>query len=207
MLGTEEIREIAEAGGGMSRIVQAAELTHTVQMMTRKTVTHTIQQAVNKELQHILGEGGELGLLPPDKRARVVHVIDELSETSELEVALLVDASASMKPKLAAVREAVRDLLLSLKSRAGESRMAVFHFPSAQGTEEAEMDTGWTSDLAQIQKMFYKINMKGTTPTGPALLQVIRYIAGETRPAAFGVEQEPRLTPTAKDGILSDYVV
>jgi hypothetical protein len=34
------------------------------------------------------------------KRAQVVEVMDELTETSPLEIALLIDASASMKPKL-----------------------------------------------------------------------------------------------------------
>jgi Ca-activated chloride channel family protein len=205
MLGSEEIREIAAAGGGMSRIVQPGELTQTIQMMTRKTVTQSIQQAVGKELQHILGPNSELERLPPDKRAQVVHVIDELSETSSLQVALLVDASASMKPKLAAVREAVRDLLLSLQSRAGDSRIAVFHFPGALPGEEVEMDAGWTSDLAHIPKMFYKINMKGTTPTGPAMLHVIQFVTGQQLTAE--PERESRLTPRGKDGMLSDYVV
>lgn len=199
----------------MSRVVRQHELTQTVQMMTRKTITQTIQQAVNKELQHILGHGGELEMLPPDKRAAVVHVIDEMSETTELQVALLVDASASMKPKLAAVREAIRDLMLSLKSRAGHSRVAVFHFPGSAPGIEVEMDTGWTSDLAQIQKMFYKINMKGTTPTGPAMLSVLQYITGGRRseetepmePTESAVPDAPHLTQTGKDGFLSDYVV
>jgi Ca-activated chloride channel family protein len=212
-LGSEEIRGIAEAGGGMSRIVRQTELAQTIQMMTRKTVAQTIQQAVNKELQHILGRGGgELELLPPDKRAQVVRVIDELSETADLQVALLVDASASMKPKLAAVREAIRDLLLSLKSRAGHSMLAVFHYPGAYPDDEVEMDTGWTTELAQIPKMFYKINMKGTTPTGPAMLRVVQYIAGQEREEnaqedAIPSPSGPHLTPLGKDGILSEYVV
>ncbi|KIL39432.1 hypothetical protein SD70_20240 [Gordoniibacillus kamchatkensis] len=213
LLGAEEIGEIAGAGGGMSRIVKQTELTQTIQMMTRKTVTQTIQQAVNKELQHILGDGGgDLERLPPDKRAQIVHVIDELSETTKLQVALLVDTSASMKPKLAAVREAIRDLLLSLKSRAGSSRLAVFHYPGSIPGEEVEMDSGWTTELAHIPKMFYKINMKGTTPTGPALLRVTQYVAGRGRDDGerAGENAAPpasTLAPYGKDGMLSDYVV
>ena len=38
VLGSEEIQEIAAAGGGMSRIVNSGQLSQTVQMMTRKTV-------------------------------------------------------------------------------------------------------------------------------------------------------------------------
>jgi Ca-activated chloride channel family protein len=237
LLGTEEIQEIAKAGGGLSRVVNSQELTHTIQMLTRKTVTQTIQQAVNQELQHILGHS-ELERLPPMQRAQVVQVIDDMSETSALQVALLVDTSASMKPKLAAVKEAIRDLLLSLKSRAGRSELAVFHFPGSLHSDmEVEMDTGWTTDLANINKMFYKINMKGTTPTGPAMLQVIRYITGQadgepmpesrsllahagssnqTGQLRQGIQTgydastellSSNIAMKGKDGILSDYVV
>lgn len=194
MLGAEEIREIAEAGGGMSRIAPAHLLTQTVQMMTRKTVVQSMQEVVSKELRQILGTS-EITELPPGKRSEVVHLIDELSESTDLKVALLIDTSASMKPKLNAVREAIRDLLLSLRSRSGHSELAIFHFPGKSGSEEqVEMDSGWTSELANIDKMFYKLNMKGTTPTGPALLRVVQYVSG--RPPS-----------SDEDGMLSDYVV
>ncbi|UJF36492.1 vWA domain-containing protein [Paenibacillus hexagrammi] len=195
VLGTEEIQEIASAGGGMSRIVNSQQLSHTVQMMTRKTVAHTIQQAVGKELQQILGHS-QLEQLPPPKRAEIVQVIDDMSEKSALRVALLIDASASMKPKLAAVREAIRDLLLSLRARTGQSELSVFHFPATkQYGEELEMDLDWTNELANLDKMFYKINMKGTTPTGPALLKTLQFVTGKP------VSQQ------AEDGMLSEYVV
>jgi Ca-activated chloride channel family protein len=195
MLGTEEIREIAAAGGGMSRIVNSRQLSQTVQMMTQKTVSHTIRQAVGKELKQILGHA-ELEQLPPNQRSEVVHVIDEMSESTSLRVALLIDTSASMKPKLPAVREAIHDLLLSLRARRGKSELAVFHFPASINGEDAlEMDMNWTNELANIDKMFYKINMKGTTPTGPALLQTVQFIA-----------EKPYLRDT-EDGMMSDYVV
>ncbi|MEW9702468.1 hypothetical protein [Paenibacillus sp. SI8] len=195
MLGSEEIREIAAAGGGMSRIVNSGHLSQTVQMMTRKTVASTIQQAVGKELQHILGTT-QLEQLPPHQRAEVVQVIDNMSETSSLRVALLIDASASMRPKLAAVREAIHDLLLSLRARAGKSELAVFHFPATKNRdEEVEMDLDWTNELAKLDKMFYKINMKGTTPTGPALLHTLQFVA-----------EKPFIQPV-EDGMMSDYVV
>jgi Ca-activated chloride channel homolog len=195
LLGTEEITDIAAAGGGMSRVVNSLQLSQTVQMMTRKTVSQTIQHAVGKELKQILGQPN-LEQLPPSKRADVVHVIDEMSETVSLRVALLIDTSASMKPKLPAVREAIHDLLLSLRARTGKSELAVFHFPaSANGEEALEMDMNWTNQLANLDKMFYKINMRGTTPTGPALLQTVLFIAGKP------------FTPDVEDGIMSDYVV
>jgi len=195
MLGSEEIREIAAAGGGMSRIVNSGQLSQTVQMMTRKTVTTTIQHAVGKELQSILGHS-QLEQLPPTQRAEVVQVIDKMSETSSLRVALLIDASASMKPKMAAVREAIHDLLLSLRARTGQSELAVFHFPSTKDRDASlEMDLNWTNELANLDRMFYKINMKGTTPTGPALLATLQFVA------------EKPFVESAEDGMLSDYVV
>ncbi|NEW09580.1 hypothetical protein GK047_27000 [Paenibacillus sp. SYP-B3998] len=195
VLGSEEIREIAAAGGGMSRIVNSGQLSQTVQMMTHKTVTTTIQHAVGKELQSILGHT-QLEQLPPHQRAEVVQVIDNMSESTSLRVALLIDASASMKPKLAAVREAIHDLLLSLRARTGKSELAVFHFPSSKNRDqEIEMDLNWSNELANLDKMFYKINMKGTTPTGPALLQTLQFVA------------EKPFIQKAEDGMMSDYVV
>jgi Ca-activated chloride channel family protein len=209
-LGSEEIREIARAGGGLSRMVGAASLSQTVQMMTRKTVSHTIRQVVGAELKSILGEESvELTDLPPDKRARIVQVIDEMEETAPLEVALLVDASASMKPKLAAVREAVRDLMKSLEARSGESRLAVLRFPGTGG-EEIRVEQAWSNRLAKVGELFYNINMKGTTPTGPAILRTVSYFAGGEGSGSLPVEGVPGSTAArrqTKDGIWSDYVV
>lgn len=195
-LGAAEIADIAKAGGGLSRIVTPMELSRTVQMMTRKTVTNTIQQAVQKELRHILGGGGELTELPPEKRGHLVQAVEDLAENVSLRVALLVDASASMKPKLASVQEAVQDLMVSLAARTGLSELCVFRFPGFQGAD-THMDLDWTRELAKVPNLFYKINMRGTTPTGPALLHVIRHMAG--RPEAERA--------AGKDGMLSEYVI
>src|SRR5690625_3215033 len=104
--GASEIQEIARAGGGMSRIVTARQLSQTVQMVTRRAVTHTLHQVVQNELKHILNQdrvkdfgvndvhgGTMLEELPPGQRAEVVGVIDEMGESSYLKVALLIDAS------------------------------------------------------------------------------------------------------------------
>ncbi|TVY06788.1 vWA domain-containing protein [Paenibacillus cremeus] len=212
--GAEEIHEIARAGGGMSQMVQPAQLSQTVQMMTRKTVVQTIQQVVSKELQTILGHS-KLESLPPNQRSEVVRVIDELTETTELRVALLIDASASMKPKLQAVKDAIYDLQLSLQSRMGDSWMAVFHFPgNLSGEQEVEMDLNWTRDLANLNRLFYKLNMKGTTPTGPALLKVVQFMTanaddskGEASPKGERETETKGRAQAGEDGMLSDYVV
>jgi Ca-activated chloride channel family protein len=66
------------------------------------------------------------------------------------------------------------------------------------------MDTGWTQELAKLPNLFYKLNMKGMTPTGPALLQVIRFI--QEHRASTQHAKEP-ISHSDKDGMLSDYVV
>lgn len=196
-LGAAEIDEIARAGGGLSRMVNMRQLSQTVQMMTRKTVVQTIQLAVQKELKQVLGNGS-IEALPPEKRADVVRVIDELGETSSLQVALLIDASASMKPKLAAVEEAIRDLMLSLQARQGKSEISVFHFPGSRHGDDCVMDLGWTSHLNGVHGIFPRLHMGGTTPTGPAIMHVIDFY----RQGDYG-----RQSRDGTDGMMSDYVV
>ena len=174
-----------------------------MQMVTRKTVSHTIHQVVNKELRQIMGIA-DLEALHPSKRAQVVQTMDELSETSDLQIALLIDTSLSMKSKLPAVQDAMQDLLLSLQARLGKSELGCLSFSSMEKSEEAQMDTGWTQELAKLPNLFYKLNMKGMTPTGPALLQVIRFIQ-EHRSSTKHAKDD--ISHSDKDGMLSDYVV
>jgi len=196
-LGAAEIEEIARAGGGLSRMVNRNTLSQTVQMMTRKTVVQTIQLAVQKELKQVLGNGS-IEALPPERRGEVVRVMDELSESSGLRVALLIDVSASMKPKLAAVEEAIRDLMLSLQARQGGSEICVFHFPGSRNGEDCMLDLGWTDHLAGVSSIFPKLQMGGTTPTGPALMKVIDFY----RHGTYGKHRRDET-----DGMMSDYVV
>ena len=78
-----------------------------------------------------------------------------------------------MRPKLAAVRETVRDLMLSLNAREGHSELSVFRFPGNR--DDAALELDWTVDLEKTNDLFYKLNMKGTTPTGPAIMRVVEY--------------------------------
>ncbi|MUT67683.1 VWA domain-containing protein [Paenibacillus sp. NEAU-GSW1] len=196
-LGAAEIEEIARAGGGLSRLVNMRQLSQTVQMITRKTAVQSIQLAVQKELKQVLGNGS-IEALPPEKRSEVVRVIDELGETSRLQVALLIDASASMKPKLRAVEEAIHDLMLSLQARQGKSEISVFHFPSSKYGDDCAMDLDWTDNLKGMQSLFPKLQMNGTTPTGPAIMHVIDFY----RQGDYGKKSRDET-----DGMMSDYVV
>lgn len=200
--GASEIQEIARAGGGMSRIVTARQLSQTVQMVTRRAVTHTLHQVVQNELKHILNQdrvkdfgvndvhgGTMLEELPPGQRAEVVGVIDEMGESSYLKVALLIDASASMRSKLEAVKESIYDLMLSLQARKGKSEISVFHFPEKKA--DSKMDLDWTADLSQTERLFRKLTMGGTTPTGPAIMDVIEHIMRSKKQMGEAYADEP----------------
>lgn len=171
--GMQEIEEIAMSGGGVSQIVFATQLSQTVQMVTRKAMTQTLQGVVNRELQQILGGSKTVEDLPPEKRGEVMEVVDELGETVELEVLILVDTSGSMKDKLPTVKEALLDLSLSLNARSGENRFSVFVFPGKKNDVEKLLD--WTPKLETLRTIFPKLSTGGITPTGPAIREALTY--------------------------------
>jgi Ca-activated chloride channel homolog len=171
--GMNEIEGIALSGGGVSQVVYSQALSQTVQMVTRKAMTQTLQGVVNKELQQILGGSQTVEDLPPEKRGEVMEVVDELGETVELEVLVLVDTSASMKHKLPTVKEALLDLSLSLNARSGDNRFAVFVFPGKKNDVEKLLD--WTPRLESLTSIFSKLSTGGITPTGPAIREALSY--------------------------------
>ncbi|MDX8363149.1 vWA domain-containing protein [Cytobacillus sp. IB215316] len=171
--GLAEIEGISMAGGGVSEVVYTRQLSHTVQMVTRKAMTQTLQGVVNKELQHILGSGTSMEDLSPEKRGEVMEVVDELGETAELEVLILVDTSASMKHKLPTVKEALLDLSISLNARIGSNRFSVLSFPGKKKDVEKVLD--WNPHLDSLTKIFPKLTSGGMTPTGPAIREALTY--------------------------------
>ena len=171
--GIKEIEGISLAGGGVSQVVYTQTLSQTVQMVTRKAMTQTLQGVVNKELQQILGQSHTVEDLSPEKRGEVMEVVDELGETVELEVLVLVDTSASMKQKLPMVKESLLDLSLSLNARTGENRFSVFIFPGKKNDVEKLLD--WTPRLESLTGVFSKLTTGGITPTGPAISEAISY--------------------------------
>lgn len=170
--GIEEVEAIAEAGGGVSEIVQTRQLSQTVQMVTRQAMTQTIQGVVNQELKQILKDGEDMTDLPPEKRGQVMEVVDELGETVSLDVCILVDTSASMERKLPTVREALLDLSVSLTSRAGHNRFCLYTFPGKRNASEKLLP--WTPEINDISKSFSKLASGGITPTGPAIRETIK---------------------------------
>lgn len=169
--GAQEIEAIAQAGGGISQIVYAQQLPQTVQMVTRKAMTQTIQGVVNRELRNVFGEEEEMADLPPQKRGKVMEIVDELGETMDLEIFILVDTSASMKAKLPMVQDALADLSISLNARSGANEFALYTFPGQKGETQKVLD--WRPQIADIQEVLSKLSSGGITPTGPAIQQAI----------------------------------
>lgn len=198
--GAQEIREIAIAGGGMSRIVTPKLLSQTVQLMTRQAITRTIHGAVNRELKQILN-GTTIEELPPKERSQVVEAMDTWNETSELQLVILIDTSLSMKPKLKIVAEAIKDLTLSLQARKGSSYITVLSFPGKKETIEIRMD--WTREVSNLQSLYAGLNMSGTTPTGPAIMEAIQHFHWRNRRRS--AEPLPKQTET-QEGWMQEYV-
>ncbi|MFD1021158.1 vWA domain-containing protein [Thalassobacillus hwangdonensis] len=169
--GLEEVEAIALSGGGVSQIVYQQALSQTVQMVTKQAMTQTLQGVVNQELKQILGPKKTLEELPPDQRGEIMEVVEELGETSKLEVLVLVDTSASMTPKLETVKDALFDLSLSLNARSGSNKFSIYAFPHKKKPIHKLMD--WSPDLEGISKIFPKLASGGITPTGPALKEAI----------------------------------
>ncbi|SFM30957.1 vWA domain-containing protein [Salibacterium qingdaonense] len=171
--GLQEVESIAASGGGVSQIVNVNQLARTVQMVTKQSMTHTLHGVVQNELSQILGSGQEVDDLPPDKRGEVIDVVDELGETVNLDVLILVDMSASMKPKLPMVQDALTDLSISLHSRTGENHFALFVFPGKRKETEKVLD--WTPEMNSLTGVFQRMTTGGITPTGPALQAALQH--------------------------------
>ncbi|MFD2656058.1 vWA domain-containing protein [Gracilibacillus thailandensis] len=176
--GLEEVEEISENGQGVSQIVYQDALAQTVQTVTKQAMTETLQGVVNNELKQILGSEKTMEELPPDQRGEVMEVVDELGETCDLEVLVLVDTSASMTNKLPTVQEALIDLSISMNARIGRSRFAVYQFPGRKKPIQQLVD--WTSKLDSITSIFAKISSGGITPTGPALKEAMYQFGKKT---------------------------
>ncbi|MFD2628040.1 VWA domain-containing protein [Oceanobacillus kapialis] len=169
--GLQEVEEIALSGGGVSQLVYKQSLSQTVQMVTKQAMTQTLQGFVNKELKQILGSEQSMEDLDPEKRGEIMEVVEDMGETCDLEVLVLVDTSASMHDKLETVKEALIDLSLSLNARIGRNRFSIFSFPGKRKDMEKVFD--WSPRLDSISTIFPKLTSGGITPTGPAIREAM----------------------------------
>lgn len=188
-VGREEANSIADAGGGMCRIVQTVDLAATAQMMTHQTMQMTLAQLVNQELLSVMGKTTED--LPPAERTRVMQVVDKLEEEVALQLVVAIDMSASMKAKIPTVREAVRDLALSLQVRTGSLRVAVLMFPGA-GDQPTKLVQPF-ADTVDLREMERLLEARGGTPTGPAIDHAVDLILSHKQlPEDALAEDKPR---------------
>lgn len=158
--GLTEVNEIAEAGNGVSRIVYAEDLSETVQMVTQQAITQTIQGYVSKELKDIFGKEVNEDELSPETKEEVHEIVEDLGETVDLQVLILIDTSASMQHKMSAVRESLNDLVISLRARMGNYYFSIYHFPTRrQITEKASfMDKRRSRNRKSISETCYRGN-------------------------------------------------
>jgi len=169
--GLQEVEDVALSGGGVSQIVYQESLAQTVQMVTKQAMTQTLQGFVNNELKQILGPKQTLEDLDPEKRGEVMEVVEDMGETCDLEVLVLVDTSASMYDKIETVKEALIDLSLSLNARIGRNRFSIFSFPGRR--KDVELVFDWSPRLDEISSVFPKLTSGGITPTGPAIREAM----------------------------------
>ncbi|MFD2045560.1 VWA domain-containing protein [Ornithinibacillus salinisoli] len=169
--GLQEVEEIALSGGGVSQLVYKQALSQTVQMVTKQAMTQTLQGFVNTELKQILGSEQSMEDLEPEKRGEIMEVVEDLGETCDLEVLVLIDTSASMHDKLPTVKEALIDLSISLNARIGRNRFCIFSFPGKRKDIEKVFD--WSPKLDAVSTVFPKLTSGGITPTGPAIREAM----------------------------------
>src|SRR5690625_105828 len=167
----QEVEKIARAGGGVSQIVYKEDLSQTVQAVTRQAMSQTLQGFVHQELKHIFGEERSLVDIAPDQRGEVMEVVEDLGESCQLDVLILVDTSASMRDKLLTVKEALLDLSMNLDARNGMNHFAIFQFPKQKETIGVIHD--WAEALAEISVVFPRLVSSGMTPTGPAIASAL----------------------------------
>ncbi|SHG40492.1 VWA domain-containing protein [Ornithinibacillus halophilus] len=169
--GLQEVEDIALSGGGVSQLVYKQALSQTVQMVTKQAMTQTLQGFVNTELKQILGSEQTMEDLEPEKRGEIMEVVEDLGETCDLEVLVLIDTSASMHDKLPTVKEALIDLSISLNARIGRNRFSIFSFPGKRKDIDKVLD--WSPKLDSISSVFPKLTSGGITPTGPAIREAM----------------------------------
>lgn len=186
--GFQEVEEIAMSGGGVSQIVYKQSLSQTVQTVTQQAMTQTLQGFVNKELTQILGSEQSIEDIEPEKRGEIMEVVEDMGETCDLEVLVLVDTSASMNNKLPTVKEALIDLSISLNARIGRNRFCIYSFPGKRKGIQQVFD--WSPKLDSVSTVFPKLTSGGITPTGPAIREAMYQFSRKSLLRSFEDENE-----------------
>lgn len=169
----QEVEKIAQAGGGMSRIVHKEALAETIQTVTRQAMHETLQGFIHDELSLIFGKDKTLEDVDPKKRGEIIELVEDVSETCDIEVLILVDTSASMHDKLLLVKEALIDLAIDLDARIGNNLFSVYQYPGRESV--LSVIHHWAPQLERISVIFPQLKSGGMTPTGPAIREALTH--------------------------------
>lgn len=171
-----EIKDIAEAGGGIWEITNIKNLSTALTMVTAKSVHKTIEEAVNKELKQIVGTG--LDEIHPESRVKITDMIDKLGDEINIKVCIVVDSSSSMTNKISMAKKSIVNLLRILKQRKGTTEISVISYPG-KNKDQYEIICEFTDDVDIVEKSLDKINIGGNTPTGAAIQNAVQLLRQE----------------------------
>lgn len=166
--GRREVEAVSAAGGGVANCVTTPDLSRTLHAVTWQVTQCTLNAVIDQELKKIAGV--PLAELPPEKRSGVVDLMAGLADGLDLQLALLLDTSASMAGKMPAMLKSVQDLSLSLAERKGGTNIIVARYPGKSKLLEVlarGADFCWN-----------ELRPAGRTPTGPAILEALGLMIG-----------------------------
>lgn len=169
----EELEGIAKAGGGLCEYTHLENLGMTVQVMTQKTAQRTIEQIVSRQLKSIAGV--DINNLEPKSRFKIVDFIENFGDSINLRCAVVLDTSGSMKNKLETAKKSMTELLRSLKSRRGHSKIALIKY-SGLDNDYASIICSFTDSEEFLKDRLNLLKAGGGTPTGPAIERACQLI-------------------------------
>lgn len=176
--GRREIETIAQAGEGVWDIVEARDLSPSIQLISRQSSAQTIEKLVSRQLKEVMGIK-DLANIPPEKRGKVLQLIDDLGEKAYLKCVILLDCSGSMHTKLELAKDSIIDLLLSLQARQGEGEIALIAFPGING-QGARIVADFTKVVESLEEALNTLQASGGTPTAIALQEALNLFVEKT---------------------------
>lgn len=191
-----EIKEIAEASGGVWEHTNIQNLDATMSMVSMRSVYNTLEETVNKELKSIVGS--ELDEIHPSSRKKIIDLIDRLGDTADIKCCVVIDCSSSMKRKIDIAKSSALNLLRVLSSRGGNTEVAVIGYPHREQDYKVLCD--FTSNIINLEKGLQEIKIGGRTPTGMALKGALSVLEGE-------VVEEEQILDEFEGGLLHSSVV
>lgn len=181
-----EIKDIAEAGGGVWELTNIQNLSKALTMATVKSVYKTIEEAVSRELKEIIGTG--LNDMPPESRIKVTDMIDRLGDEINIKCCIVIDSSSSMANKMSMAKKSILNLLRVLNQRKGKTEVAVISYPG-KNQEQYTILCDFTEDLVLLEESLNKIIIGGNTPTGPAIKSAVQLLCNHLDIGLYAKEE------------------